>query len=185
MTAGKAYIASFGTTGVLVGLAVLLLVVVGALMAFDGDRDGDSSPAVTDVFVNGPGIPDAVAAREPVRPSRAADAAVSTTGVEVVPAAAPPVLAVVEVPLPAPDVLATLPAPPVERPPVVPPARAPATEAPADEEDGTQLDGGVDELPGPELGETVDPVIEDVAEALPEQEGRGTALTPAESPPER
>ena len=41
MKAGKAYITSIGTTGLLVASSVLLLIVVGALIAFDGWPSSD------------------------------------------------------------------------------------------------------------------------------------------------
>lgn len=52
MRAGKAYIASAGTTGVLIASAILLLVVVGALMAFDSEAEPDALLPVPSVLVS-------------------------------------------------------------------------------------------------------------------------------------
>ena len=52
MRAGKAYIASAGTTGVLIASAILLLVVVGSLMAFDRQAEPDALLPVPSVLVS-------------------------------------------------------------------------------------------------------------------------------------
>ena len=51
---GKAYISSLGTTGLLVASSVLLLVVVGALVAFDRWPAGSSTGQADAVIVGGP-----------------------------------------------------------------------------------------------------------------------------------
>ena len=64
MRAGKAYISSLGTTGVLIASSLLLLAVVGAMLAFD--RWPDNAAAETDVVA----IAAAETATELTSPSR-------------------------------------------------------------------------------------------------------------------
>ena len=51
MRSGRAYIASFGTTGVLVAASLLMLLLVGALMAFKGEAGSDDAQDVPSVLV--------------------------------------------------------------------------------------------------------------------------------------
>ena len=62
MKAGKAYITSLGTTGLLVASSVLLLVVVGALIAYDGWPTG-SDYAPPEIVAVGSGDPERVVAK--------------------------------------------------------------------------------------------------------------------------
>ena len=64
MKAGKAYISSLGTTGLLIASSVLLLMVVGTLVAFDGWPSGSAGGA-EEV---------AIGEAEPIRPARSASA---------------------------------------------------------------------------------------------------------------
>jgi hypothetical protein len=82
MTSSKAYIATFSTTGLLVGLAVLLLIVVSALMTFRERADADRGPATAEVIVEAAEPPRAGVVSERVA-ARAAEPPPSTRGVVV------------------------------------------------------------------------------------------------------
>jgi hypothetical protein len=92
MRPSNPYIASLSTTGLLVALAILLLVVVSALMAFREHQDADRAPGTSDVVVDlaeparGGALGERVAAR-------AAGPAPSTSGVVVTRAGAGPAAA--------------------------------------------------------------------------------------------
>src|SRR3954452_22136014 len=83
MRATRAYIASLGTTGVLVASSALLLVVVSALVAFNAWPGGDPIGGLKGLVVgnNEPAL-------EPAGPARvAADAAPAAAAVAAAPAA--------------------------------------------------------------------------------------------------
>jgi hypothetical protein len=85
MRPSNAYIASFSTTGLLVGLALVLLTVVGALMAFRSELSSDRDPPIRDVTIDRgqQGGAGAVRARRaPAGRSARTGAVPSTTGVE-------------------------------------------------------------------------------------------------------
>ena len=71
MKAGKAYITSLGTTGLLVASSVLLLVVVGALVAFDGWPASEASSPPETVAIGEGDTERVVAKRRLARERRA------------------------------------------------------------------------------------------------------------------
>jgi hypothetical protein len=88
MRASKAYIASFSTTGLLVGLALVLLTVVGALMAFQQELASDGDPPIRDVTIDrGPpgGARELRERPEPAGRSARTGAVPSARGVELLP----------------------------------------------------------------------------------------------------
>lgn len=74
MKAGKAYITSLGTTGLLVASSVMLLIVVGALVAFDGWPTSEANSPPETVAVDGGDTERVVARRRIARERRAVDA---------------------------------------------------------------------------------------------------------------
>lgn len=71
MKAGKAYITSLGTTGLLVASSVMLLVVVGALVAFDGWPSSEAHAPPENVAIDGGDAERVVARRRIARERRA------------------------------------------------------------------------------------------------------------------
>ena len=74
MRATKAYIASFGTTGVLLGASILMLAVVSAVVAFDGWPSGTVSTRVHTLVLADTPAPIRVSATAPVGRNAAARA---------------------------------------------------------------------------------------------------------------
>jgi hypothetical protein len=65
MKATKAYIASLGTTGLLLGASILMLAVVSAVVAFDQWPDGNVSTRVQTLMLHDNAAPIRVSARSP------------------------------------------------------------------------------------------------------------------------
>ena len=168
----NAYIASFSTTGLLLALALVVLVVVGALMAFTGGEDADTSPPVSDVVVDGvnPVTVSVVSERTAARPRAARAAAASTTGVV---AAAP----LAEAPAVSAPVFTFRDPPPTLE--LLPGGGQSTADAPAPARDeqptggeGVELEGDVDDLVDaidPGAGETLEAFLEEATGVVPEE----------------
>jgi hypothetical protein len=187
MRPSKAYIASFSTTGLLVALAVLLLIVVGALMAFREHATADRSPGPTDVTIG------TETARVGTLSDRAAPRAAapepSTRGVVLTRADAPPIA------LEPPGAVLELPrgTPVPEAPPTAPQTASPPPEDGAREEDeeaapgdGIEVDADLDglmEAISPETGDPLAQLLEELGGAAPEE--APDAATAPHAPPAR
>src|SRR3954451_18865194 len=80
MRATKAYIASLGTTGVLLAASVLMLAVVSAVVAFDRWPNGNVSTRVQTLVLTDKPAPIRVSARAVARPAQAARSVSAATG---------------------------------------------------------------------------------------------------------